>query len=103
MIEDKRVMYDRFSEKGGNSTEWIQIVKDFLNQVFLGGRRVAKCLVKFVKTIGFLSQDEVQIHLCKKGFMSNYLVWRNHGEVEPTNVGAELDGSESSTYSHIKQ
>jgi hypothetical protein len=26
--------------------------------------------------------------------MSNYLVWRDHGEVEPPAVGAELDGNE---------
>jgi hypothetical protein len=29
-----------------------------------------------------------------KGFMPNYLVWRNHGEVEPPAVGAESDGNE---------
>jgi hypothetical protein len=29
-----------------------------------------------------------------KGFIPNYLVWRNHGEVEPPAVGAESDGNE---------
>jgi hypothetical protein len=41
-----------------------------------------------------LTQDEIQVHLCKKGFISNYLVWRDHGEVEPPAIGAELDGNE---------
>jgi hypothetical protein len=41
-----------------------------------------------------LTQDVVQVHLCKKGFMSNCLVWHDHGEVEPPVVGAESDGNE---------
>jgi hypothetical protein len=41
MAEDGRVMYDRISEKGGHSTEWAHIIKDFLNQAFPGGRHVA--------------------------------------------------------------
>jgi hypothetical protein len=32
----------------------------------------------------FLSHDDIQIHLCKVGFMPNYLVWHDHGEVQPT-------------------
>jgi hypothetical protein len=31
MVEDRRAMYDGFSEKAGHSIEWVQIVKDFLN------------------------------------------------------------------------
>jgi hypothetical protein len=41
-----------------------------------------------------LTQDEVHVHLCKKGFMSNYLVWRDHGEVEPPAISTESDGNE---------
>jgi hypothetical protein len=53
MFEDRRAMYDRFSEKGGHSTKWVQIVKDFLNQVFPGGHHVVKCLAKIVETTSF--------------------------------------------------
>jgi hypothetical protein len=42
----------------------------------------------------FLTQDEVQVHLCQEGFILNYLVWRDHGEVEPLVVGAESDVNE---------
>jgi hypothetical protein len=35
MVEDKRAMYNRFSEKSGDSTKWFQIVKDFLEQGFM--------------------------------------------------------------------
>jgi hypothetical protein len=41
-----------------------------------------------------LTHDEVQVLLCKKGFVPNYMVWRDHGEVGPLAIGAESDGSE---------
>jgi hypothetical protein len=44
MADNKRVMYNGFSKKSGHSTEWVQIVKKFLNKTFADGRRVAKCL-----------------------------------------------------------
>jgi hypothetical protein len=94
IAKDRRVMYDRFSEKDGHSTEWVQIVKDFLNQAFPGGRCVVKCSCKICRNYTFLTQDEVQVHLCNKGSMPNYLVWHDHGEVEPPVVGAESDGNE---------
>jgi hypothetical protein len=94
MAKDRTVMYNRFGENGGHSTKWVQIIKDFLNQAFPSGRRVAKCSCKICRNYRFLTQDEVQVLLCKKGFVLNYLVWRNHGEVEPLAIGAESDGNE---------
>jgi hypothetical protein len=64
-----------------------------LNQAFASGRRVAKCRYTICQNYRFLTQDEVQVHLCQ-GFMLNYLVWREHGEVEPPVIGAELDKNE---------
>jgi hypothetical protein len=55
MVEDRRVMYDEFSEKSGHSTEWVQIIKDFLNQAFVGGRCVAKFLCKICQNYRFLT------------------------------------------------
>jgi hypothetical protein len=43
MADDRRVMYDGFSNEIGHSAEWVRIVKEFLNQAFAGGRHVAKC------------------------------------------------------------
>jgi hypothetical protein len=76
-----------------HSTFYVQIIKDFLNQSFAGGHCVAKCLCKICRNYRFLTQDKVQVHLWKKGFMPKYLVWRDHGEVEPPTVGAESDGN----------
>jgi hypothetical protein len=61
------VMYNRFNDKGAHSIERVQIANDFWNLAF--ARHVAKC------------QDDIQLHLCKVGFMSNYLVWSDHREV----------------------
>jgi hypothetical protein len=69
-------------------------VKDFLNQAFLGGHCVLKFPCKICQNYRFLTQDEVQVHLCKKGIMPNCLVWRGHGEVEPPTVGAKSNGNE---------
>jgi hypothetical protein len=38
-----------------------------------------------------LSEYETSAHIAKKGFMSNYLVWYQHGEMQPL-VADELDG-----------
>jgi hypothetical protein len=94
MTDGRRVMYDGFSKKSGHSAEWVQIVKEFLNQAFAGCRRVAKCPCTICQNFRFLNQNEIQVHLCQEGFMPNYLVWRDHGEVEPLVVGAESDGNE---------
>jgi hypothetical protein len=94
MADDRRAMYNRFIMKSGHSAEWVPIVKEFLNQAFASGRHVAKCPCTICRNYRFRTQDEVQVYLCQEGFMSNYLVWRDHGEVEPPVIDVELDGNE---------
>jgi hypothetical protein len=40
-----------------------------------------------------LSEYEIFAHLAKKGFMLNYLLWHQHGEVRPA-VADETDGND---------
>jgi hypothetical protein len=40
-----------------------------------------------------LSEYEMSAHLAKKGFMSNYLLWHQHEEVQPA-VADESDGND---------
>jgi hypothetical protein len=98
MAEDRRVMYDRFSEKGDHSIEWVPIIKDFLNQAFAGGHHAGKFPFKICQNYKFLTQDEVQLHLCKKWFRPKCLVWHDHGEVEPPAIGAESDRNEDKNW-----
>jgi hypothetical protein len=63
-----------------------------LNKDFADGRRVANCPCTVCWNYRLLTQDKVQIHLCQEGFMLNYLVWSDHGEVEELPV--ESDGNE---------
>jgi hypothetical protein len=72
MANDRSTMYDGFSKESGHSAEWVQFVKEFLDQAFAGGRRVAKCPCTICQNYRFLTQDEVQVHLCQEGFMLNY-------------------------------
>jgi hypothetical protein len=39
MAEDRRVMYDRFSDKGAHSAKWFEIAKNFLKLIFAGDHR----------------------------------------------------------------
>jgi hypothetical protein len=41
-----------------------------------------------------LSEYEMSAHLAKKGFMSIYLLWHQHGEVQPA-IADELDGNDN--------
>jgi hypothetical protein len=40
-----------------------------------------------------LPEYEMSTHLAKKGFMSNYLLWHQHREVQPA-VADESDGND---------
>jgi hypothetical protein len=86
-------IYDRFSDTGKHSVEWIQITKEFLKLAFVGGRREASCPCRRCENRRMLLEYEMSTHLAKKRFMLNYLLWHQHGEVQPT-VADELDGND---------
>jgi hypothetical protein len=76
-------MYDGFSDTGKHFTEWVRITKEFLKLAFVGGHREASCLCSSCENKMMLSEYEMSAHLAMKGFMSNCLVWHQHGEVQP--------------------
>jgi hypothetical protein len=76
-------MYDGFSDKGAHSTEWFWIAKEFLKLAFAGGRREAMCPCSRCCNRRMLSEYEMSGHIAKKGFMLDYLVWHQNGEVQP--------------------
>jgi hypothetical protein len=83
MDDDRRAMYDDFSDKGAHSAEWFQIAKEFLKLAFAGGRREAMCPCSRCCNRRMLSEYEMSGHIAKKGFMPDYLVWHQHREVQP--------------------
>jgi hypothetical protein len=93
MAEDRRAMYDRFSDKGAHSAQWFGIAKNFLKLAFAGDHRKAKCMCNRYQNKRVLSEYEMSGHIDKHRFMPNYLVWHQHGEVQAV-VPAELDGSD---------
>jgi hypothetical protein len=56
------------------------------------GHREVSCLCSRCENRRILSEYEISAHLTKKGFMSNYHFWHQHGEVQPA-VANELDGN----------
>jgi hypothetical protein len=91
MADERRVIYDGFSDTGKHSVEWVQITKEFLKLAFAGGHREASCPCSRCENRRMLSEYKMFAHLTKKEFMLNYLVWHQHGEVQPT-VTIESDG-----------
>jgi hypothetical protein len=83
MADERRTMYDGFTDTGKLSTEWVQIIKEFLKLAFAGSRHETSCLCSRCENRRMLSEYEMSSHLAKKGFMVNYLLWHQHGEVRP--------------------
>jgi hypothetical protein len=81
MADNRRVMYNRFSDKGAHCAEWFEIAKNFLKLAFAGGHHEPKCLCNRCLNRRILSEYEMSAHIAKHGFMLNYLVWHQHGEV----------------------
>jgi hypothetical protein len=75
-------MYDRFSDKGAHSVAWFAITKNFLKLAFVSDHREAKCPCNSCQNRKMLLKYEMSGHIAKYGFMSNYLLWHRHGEVQ---------------------
>jgi hypothetical protein len=93
VADERRAMYDGFSDTVKHSTEWVRITKEFLKLAFVGGRHEASCPCSRCENRRMLSEYEMSTHLSKKGFMSNYLLWQQHREVQPAVVD-ESDGND---------
>jgi hypothetical protein len=86
-------MYDGFNDTGKHSVEWVRITKEFLKLAFAGGHREVSCPCSKCENRRMLSEYEMSAQLAKNGFMSNYLLWHQHGEVQPV-VADESDGND---------
>jgi hypothetical protein len=86
-------MYDRFSDIDKHPAEWVRIIKEFLKLDFTGGHHEASCPCSRCENRRMLSEYEIFAHHAKKRFMSNYLLWHQHGDMQPT-VAVELDGND---------
>jgi hypothetical protein len=91
MDDERLTMYDGFSDTGKDSAKWVQI--EFLKLAFAGGCRKASCPCSRCENRRMLLEYEMSVHLAKKGFMLNYLLWHQHGEVQPV-VADESDGND---------
>jgi hypothetical protein len=87
-------MYDRFSDKGAHSAEWFEVEKFFLKLAFAGGHHEAKCPCNRCQNKRMLFEYKMFGHIAKHGFIPNYLVWHQYGEVQavtPTESGGSDD------------
>jgi hypothetical protein len=81
MADDRWAVYDGFSDKGAHFAEWFEVVKNFLKLAFAGEYREVKSMCNRCRNRMMLFEYEMSDHIAKQEFMSNYLVWHQHGEV----------------------
>jgi hypothetical protein len=62
----------------------VRVADEFVALTFAGDARFAKCPCSECQNLIRLKKVEVSYHVFKHGFMPNYLVCREHGEVETT-------------------
>jgi hypothetical protein len=85
-------MYDGFDcVTHGHSDAWVRVADEFVALAFAGDACFAKCPCRECRNLIRLKKVEVSYHIFKHGFMLNYLVWHEHGEVETT---IESDGDQ---------
>jgi hypothetical protein len=75
MVDERLAICDGFSDTSKHSTEWVRITNEFLKLAFAGGHREASCPCSRCENRRMLSEYEMSVHLAKKGFISNYLLW----------------------------
>jgi hypothetical protein len=66
MADERQTMYYGFSDTGKDSTELVQITKEFLKLAFASGRREACCPCSRCENKRMLSEYEMSAHLTKK-------------------------------------
>jgi hypothetical protein len=93
MVDDKWTIYDRLSDKGAHCAEWFEITMNLLKLAFAGDHHEGKCPCNRCRNRRMLFEYEMSSHIAKHGFMPNYLVWHQHGEVQ-TLATAESDRSD---------
>jgi hypothetical protein len=86
-------MYDGFNDTSKHSAEWVRITKEFLKLDFASGHHEASYPCSRCENRMMLSKYEMSAHPAKKGFMSNCLLWHQHGEVWHA-VADESDGND---------
>jgi hypothetical protein len=88
-------MYDRFSDKGAYLAEWFKIMKNLLKLAYAGDCREAKCPCNRSQNRRMLFEYVISEHILNHGFMPNYLMWHQHGEVQaPTTIESDRSDDE---------
>jgi hypothetical protein len=93
MADGRLELYDGFSDTSKHTVEWVRITLEFLKLAFAGGRCEASCPCSRCENRRMLSKYEMSAYLAKKGFMLNYLLWHQHGEMRHA-LADESDGND---------
>ncbi|XP_057422568.1 uncharacterized protein LOC130716620 [Lotus japonicus] len=86
--ENRKWMDNRLDCNKHMTDEFIVGIHEFIKfaceqKQFIAGGGLIRCPCKKCKCMRHEKIDTVKVHLCMKGFMSNYHHWTNHGEPIP--------------------
>ena len=99
MGDDRSAMYEGWNKDRAHSKEWHAVAQSFLQHAFsVAAGTVVPCPCKKCENRVCREKHEIEEHLCKRGFMPNYLVWRRHRELlSRRNVVPEHDAGHQDT------
>ncbi|WVZ94451.1 LOW QUALITY PROTEIN: hypothetical protein U9M48_040340 [Paspalum notatum var. saurae] len=80
MGNNRKPMYEGWRKNVAHSREWQTIAEDFLKQAFKVAKGpVTLCPCLDCKNGPYKTRHVMEEHLCRFGFMPDYLVWHKHG------------------------
>ena len=95
--EHRKWMDHRVGPDRSITDEFFAGIQEFVNFACAQDRYkidgVIRCPCKKCKCLKFEVIDEVQVHLCRKGFMQNYYYWTSYGEAMPPNPPVIMENS----------
>ncbi|WCJ29199.1 hypothetical protein M5689_010846 [Euphorbia peplus] len=82
---DRSWMYRRLLNDGSLNNEFVHGIENFISSAIkhpelMNGPDEVRCPCKQCGNRAFRKLDDVMLHLCQKGFLSDYYVWDRHGE-----------------------
>lgn len=86
-MEHRTWMYNRnYPNRRGLREDFVEGVDDFIRHAMslppYQSEGVIRCPCVRCDCMKFKKSEEVKLHLYRKGFIENYFVWTNHGEID---------------------
>ncbi|CAH1435019.1 unnamed protein product [Lactuca virosa] len=109
MTSNGEWMYTKIlTRNGAFNTEFRHYVNHFLDFTYTNATNIQhnimegvevfeiRCMCKKCKNRYYKTRNLVELHLCQKGFIEDYMFWYAHGELYPTQENGQCSNPETS-------